>query len=147
MTVGKKSRKQLSKARERVFERDGYQCITAGAYGPVGACDGDLTIQHRVSRGMGGSALYDTVPGFLVTMCWAHNMAETQDADIHDKFLLFGWSVPRWVIRAWSIETVPVAYADGWHLLVEEKRQPIAQEAALTIMGEIYGEEWLRARL
>lgn len=147
MSVGKTSRKQLSKARERVLERDGYQCVTAGAYGPVGPCGGDLTMQHRVGRGMGGSALYDTVPGFLVSMCWLHNTAETQDAELHDKFMLFGWSVPRWVMRAWSIETVPVAYADGWHLLVDDRRQPIAEEAALTIMGDIYGEEWLRARL
>mgnify|MGYP003625481844 FL=1 len=138
MSIGKKSRSQVEKARRGVYERDGGVCISKAVYG---VCDDSVTIQHRVGRGMGGSAKYDTQPGFLLTMCGRHNMLETANADYHKVCQELGWSVPRWVPDQWSISEVPVFYWDGWHYLVGFDRVPTSDKVAKLRMESIYGKQ------
>lgn len=140
MSHGKTSRRNVSKARRAVFERDGYQCITGGLLGPLGACQGSPTLQHRVGRGMGGSSSFDDTPAYLITLCWRHNVLETENADARTFYESVGWSIPRWVMRSFSIEQVPVCYLDGWALLEGDKRVTITAAEAVERMGVIYGE-------
>lgn len=137
VSVGKQSRRNVEKARQGVYERDKGVCISRSIYGP---CDDSVTIQHRVGRGMGGSARFDADPGFLLTMCGRHNMLETADADYHALCQQLGWSVPRWVPDRWSISEVPVFYWDGWFYLVGFERVPTSDTVAKLRMTEIYGE-------
>jgi hypothetical protein len=137
VSVGKKSRAQVEKARQGVYERDQGVCVSKAIYGP---CDDSVTIQHRVGRGMGGSALFDADPGYLLTMCATHNMLETADAEYHRLCKALGWSVPRWVPDRWSISEVPVFYWDGWHYLVGFDRVPTSEKLAQERLLEIYGE-------
>lgn len=139
VSIGKKSRAQVEKARRGVYERDGGICISRALYGP---CDDSVTIQHRVGRGMGGSALFDADPGFLLTMCGRHNMLETANADYHALCQQFGWSVPRWVPDRWAISEVPVFYWDGWHYLVGFDRIQTSDKVANSRMKEIYGNQY-----
>lgn len=136
MTIGKKSKAQTEKLRKKVYERDNYECISKAVYAP---CSSDITIQHRVSRGMGGSALYDGHSAFLVAMCARHNTLETADSDYHKICQHFGWSVPRWVVLQWELTQVPVFYWDGWHFLENDTRVPITDEEAKARRLEIYG--------
>lgn len=141
LSVGKKSRSQVEKARKGVYERDQGVCVSRAIYGP---CDDSVTIQHRVGRGMGGSAKFDTEPGFLLTMCGLHNMLETADADYHRLCQELGWSVPRWVPDQWSISEVPVYYWDGWHYLIGFDRVPTSDMVAKRKMKDIYGNQYGR---
>ena len=69
MSIGKRSRRQVDKSRPEVFKRDGHICVADGLFEAVKwPCVGGLTIQHRRTKGMGGSALGDA-PEALVTMC------------------------------------------------------------------------------
>lgn len=136
VSVGKKSRSNVQKARQGVYERDGGVCISRGISGP---CDDSVTLQHRVGRGMGGSALYDGDPSFLLTMCNSHNVLETADADYHRLCQELGWSAPRWVVNRWSISEVPVFYWDGWFYLVGFERVATTEKVARKRMEEIYG--------
>lgn len=137
MSIGKKSRNQSRKARETVFRRDSGVCVSIGISGP---CSDSVTLQHRVGRGMGGSAQFDTIPPYLLTMCSTHNWLETSDADYHKICKDLGWSVPRWVPDSWSITEVPVFYWDGWHYLVGNERILTTVKSALDRMETIYGD-------
>ena len=69
MTIGRRSRSNVSKSRPVVFRRDGRECVVAGLWESVKwPCAGGLTVQHRRGRGMGGSAVWDE-PDCLVAMC------------------------------------------------------------------------------
>jgi hypothetical protein len=98
-----------------------------------------VTLQHRVGRGMGGSALYDKDAGFLLTMCNDHNGLETSNADFHRLCQKMGWSVPRWAVERRSISEIPVCYEDGWFYLIGFDRVPTTEHAAKGRMEEIYG--------
>ena len=137
MPVGKTSKKQLDKVRKLVFERDGQACVAAGSFG---WCGGPLTLQHRVGRGMGGSARFDT-PAHLITFCQIHNELQTASATFARLCQGRGWSVPRWVVDQLTITVVPCYYpVGGWHLLFEDGtvEQVPAMEANGFLLG-LYG--------
>jgi hypothetical protein len=136
-TRGKRSKANVERVRQTVYDRDGNVCVASGFMRP---CYGDLTIQHRVGRGMGGSAEYDTSPVWLLSLCWGHNVLETENAPARMAYRAYGWSVSRWVVESWDIEAVPVCYFDGWYKLVQDGRTPITEKVAAEMMGAIYGE-------
>jgi hypothetical protein len=136
VSIGKRSKKQVERIRQVVYNRDGGVCVGQG-FGL--ACSGGLTVQHRVSRGMGGSAQYDTEPAWLITLCWAHNVAETSNASLREAYVARGWGVPRWVVDSWAITEVPVRYVDGWYVLVEGDRVPVTERESSERMRAIYG--------
>lgn len=138
MPIGRRSKAQTERLRQTVYERDNYQCVSKAVYAP---CSADITIQHRVGRGMGGSALYDAEAAFLMVLCGRHNTLETANSDYHRICQHFGWSVPRWVVDRHAITTVPVFYWNGWHYLTDDGRVPITDEAARARRVEIYGYE------
>ena len=115
-TIGQRSRDQVDAIRPQLLLRDDYRCVVSGT--PTGAtspCEGPATVQHRVGRGAGGSALFDG-PAYLVTMCLRHNVLETSSADFAATCLLNGWSLRRNALDV-TAETIPVLYRDGWYLL------------------------------
>jgi len=132
----------MEKWRKHVYRRDRDRCIACEyLFGRVS--DDQLTLQHRVSRGMGGSARYDETPAGLIAFCAGHNLAETAEAKFAGQCRDFGWSVPRWVVdRGWSLEMVPVRYADGWFALENLERVPLSEDLALDRMLEIYGPDF-----
>lgn len=139
-SIGKKSKSNISKVRELVFERDSNRCVVAGT--PVGfniPCAGELTIQHSVKRGMGGSALYDD-PRLLRAMCAHHNSLDGSDASFNSLCMNNGWSIPRWAVVHNSPSMIPVRYEDGWYLLDDLGRQKIGDRVAFKLMANIYGE-------
>jgi hypothetical protein len=136
--TGKRSKANVERVRQVVYDRDGGVCVAGGFMRP---CYGDLTIQHRVGRGMGGSAQYDTSPSWLLSLCWGHNVFETENATAREAYKARGWSVSRWVVESWKIDDVPVLYFDGWNLLVHNERLPVDEKVALERMGAIYGRE------
>jgi len=88
---------------------------------------------------MGGSAQYDTSPSWLITLCWGHNVLETENADAREAYTARGWAISRWVVKSWEISDVPVCYFDGWNWLVHNERLPVSDKKALERMREIYG--------
>ena len=140
LPIGRRSKTQTERLRQIVYERDNHECVSKALYGP---CSADITIQHRVGRGMGGSALYDAHSAFLVVLCGRHNTLETANADYHKLCRQLGWSVPRWVIDRWHISEVPVFYWDGWHYLAATDRVPTTPETATGRMKQIYGESYI----
>lgn len=138
MSLGRRSRFNVAKARGIVFGRDDHECVVGGLFeGIRWPCAGGLTVQHRVGRGMGGSAKYDALP-YLITMCAFHNGLETSDAVFHAACLKAGWSIPRWVADLHDIGQIPVRYADGWFLLSGSDRVRIPDSVATTVIDEIY---------
>jgi len=135
-TKGKRSKANVERVRQTVYDRDGGLCVARGFMRP---CAGDLTIQHRVGRGMGGSSQYDTSPVWLLSLCWGHNVLETENADAREAYTARGWAVPRWVVNSWDISDVPVCYVDGWHWLGDNERLSVTDQVALERIGAIYG--------
>jgi hypothetical protein len=146
------STRQTNRYRETVFERDGEKCVVAGSrWGWQQPCGGALTIQHRVSRGTGGSASNEFPENYL-TMCAVHNALDTSSADFRDFCLRSGYSVARWYVspdigvqesdhdRQDLIRSVPVRYSDGWHFLEGVNRVKVSDDDAVTIILAIYGE-------
>lgn len=131
----------MEKWRKHVYRRDRDRCVACEyLFGRVS--DDQLTLQHRVSRGMGGSARYDETPAGLIAFCAGHNLAETAEAKFAGQCVENGWSVPRWVIdRGWPIETIPIRYVDGWFFLDGIERVAVTAEIARDRMLEIYGPE------
>lgn len=100
--------------RDAVFARDVVSCVAAGV--PEAAawpCWGIRTLQHRVGRGAGGSALFDT-PAYLLTMCAHHNGIAEADADFAAVCRESGWTLPRLRVAVDPV-LIPVRYFDGWH--------------------------------
>jgi hypothetical protein len=141
MSVGKQSKLNLDKKRRIVFVRDNQSCVAKGVFG---FCGGDLTLQHRAGRGMGGSARMD---GFenLVTMCQIHNELDTASADFHRLCVKLGWSMPRWVHEQNFADVIPVWYSGrGWFQLDSDGRvSMIPDTQAKHIMLSVYGPEFV----
>lgn len=139
MAIGKQSRSQVAKVRKVVFERDNATCVLAHTE-LFGSCTDELTIQHRVARGMGSSRLFDA-PNYLLSMCAYHNWLDVADADFHLYCINQGYSIPRWVLNTNQINRIPVWYPDGWHILDGVKRLWIAESVAQDFMNDIYGDD------
>lgn len=75
------------KFRKRIYERDHGRCWHCGT-------DENVTIHHRINRGMGGSKLLD-MPSNLVVMCAAFNQAMESDLRAHKLAKEKGWKVSR----------------------------------------------------
>ena len=137
--IGKQSRKQVQAVRKQVFERDGHVCVVANTtQAHFHPCWGDLTIQHRVGRGMGGSALYDS-PEYLVTMCLGHNLLIESDPTFALYCRMRGLSVPRWLAAQFNVSQIPVRTGDGWFMLSSDgRRHSVASITAETVLEEIY---------
>lgn len=117
MSIGKRSKKQVEAIRERIYDRDRHQCAVKGSgHDWTFPCRGDLTIQHRVGRGMGGSASFDS-PESLLTMCWLHNFLIENDQEFKQIALEEGWSVRR--NSQIQAKDVPVRIGSGLFLLNE----------------------------
>lgn len=141
MSIGKKSRKQVEQIRQQVYERDDHQCVVRGSlWAMLVPCGGSLTIQHRVTRGMGSSAKYDALP-FLLTMCSIHNGLEPASSEFRQFCERQGYSIPRWVVGQKPIGRVPVKYEDNWYLLSTTGKHAIPERLATDLFYEIYGEE------
>jgi hypothetical protein len=135
LSVGKRSKAQVNRVRETVYKRDGYACVVAHtAYGAQ--CSDELTIQHRVTRGMGSSARFDE-PKHLLAMCGYHNFLDTADSVFRDFCVARGYSVKRWA--ALDAGVIPVHYSDGWFLLQGEGRVKVSSVEASRLMKEVYG--------
>jgi hypothetical protein len=139
MSIGKKSKAQVEKSRPIVYARDGKRCVVRGSIWES-SCGGSITLQHRVGRGDGGSALWDA-PAFLVCMCWHHNELQPKDADFAEFCRINGWSLRRNYADQHPISRVPIRYPDGWQLLSGDGRFAISENTARELMEEIYGEE------
>ena len=137
MTIGKRSKRQVEIARERIYERDSHRCIVFGQSASlVWPCNGGITIQHSVARGMGGSAQFDG-PEYLRTMCSFHNTLDTANATFRAECLKNGWSIPRWLAISEGVRNVPVSYADGWFLLNGFDRVPLTDEQAENLREDL----------
>lgn len=139
MSIGTKSKKSVKAVRTIVMERDGNECIVRGSGWDIRyPCQGILTIQHAVGRGMGGSNRYDKAP-YLRAMCWLHNGLAESNADFAQACRDNGWAIPRWAVESTPIELLPVKYPDGWCLLQGENRVNIDEDTAKELQAEIYG--------
>lgn len=140
MGVGKRSAAQVRKIREDVLNRDGMSCVAEGEFG---FCGGPLTIQHRVGRGMGSSAQYDT-PAHLMTFCQIHNELETASAKFARLCETRGWSIPRWAADRVSIEVIPCHYPRrGWFLLKQDCTvEQVPDMEANAMLLALYGPTW-----
>lgn len=122
------------KTRKAVKLRDGDQCIVAGftvVCRVFGTCNGPMTMQHTVGRGLGGSHLFDT-PDLLIVMCLGHNQLLTSDAE----FARVGWE-KGWVRSRNSNRDprlVPTHYADGWYRLTGDDKDKLNDHDALEYM-------------
>lgn len=141
MAIGKKSRKQVEAIRQTVYARDNNECVVRGSlWAMLHPCGGSLTIQHRVTRGMGGSAQYDDAP-FLLAMCSIHNGLEPASAEFRAFCERQGYSIPRWAAEQTPISRIPVKYEDSWYLLSTAGKHRIPEPVAVELMVDIYGDE------
>lgn len=141
MSIGKKSRKQVEAVRQSVYDRDDHRCVVYGSlWSMLVPCGGSLTIQHRVTRGMGSSAKYDEAP-YLLTMCSIHNGLEPASAEFRAFCERQGYSVPRWAAEQFPISRIPVRYEDTWCLLAHSGKYSVPEPVAIDLMTEVYGEE------
>lgn len=138
-SIGSRSKSNVQKVRQLVYDRDNNRCVASGFLAGAKGCQGRLTIQHSVARGMGGSAKYDA-PVFLRAMCEYHNFLDSQDADFHDLCIDHGWSLPRWLVESTPTDLIPVRYIDGWHILVDTIRVKVSDDVADQLRREINGQ-------
>ena len=97
------------KLRLKVFKRDGEKCVACGRWTM-------LTIQHRVSKGMGGSKLFDTIP-YLLTLCVSCNGRLESDFEFAELGRTNGWKLDRNQNPPVDPTAVPVNYFGQWYLL------------------------------
>jgi hypothetical protein len=141
MSIGKKSKAQVQKVRQIVYDRDDHECVVRGSlWATLEPCGSALSLQHRVGRGQGGSALYDA-PAFLTTMCFLHNALAESSAEFAKFCARNGFSLRRSLADQHPISRVPIRYPDGWQLLSGDGRFAISENTARELMEEIYGEE------
>ena len=140
MSIGKKSRKQVEAIRQTVYERDEHICVVHNSlWSMLVPCGGSLTIQHRVTRGMGGSAKYDEAP-YLVTMCAIHNALEPASSEFRAFCERQGYSIRRGFEGQNPISRFPIKYPEAWYLLSGTTRHRIPEPVAYDLLNEIYGE-------
>ena len=132
MRIGRRSKAQVARVRERVFERDGHECVV---FERASECAGGLTVQHRVGRGMGGSARLDGVEN-LVTMCAYHNALVESDALFRRLCVMRGYSVPRWA--AGCVGSIPVEFLQGW-MLISDVLTPVDSRQVVEVFEDVYG--------
>jgi len=73
--------------RSLIFERDGYRCLHCGR-------GGNLSVQHRINRGMGGSSSIAVhAPSNGVTICWQFNTQMESDALLAEFARDKGWKL------------------------------------------------------
>ena len=138
MSVGRRSKYQVAKSRPIVFERDQEQCIVAGTiWETIQPCMGVLTLQHRVGRGMGGSAKWDA-PNCLVTMCIIHNGLIESSYEFRNYCERNGLAIRRAVADRMDVASIPVRYSDGWFLLSGDSRYPISENTAEAVISDLY---------
>lgn len=138
MAIGKQSRAAMERSRANVYSRDGGTCVVQGTiWATLTPCGGSMTLQHRVTRGMGGSAKWDSEP-YLLAMCAIHNSLEPASAEFRNFCERNGYSVPRWVAEQFPISRIPVHYPDGWFLLDGVSKYEVPENVALTLIEEIY---------
>jgi hypothetical protein len=141
MSIGKKSRAAMEKSRANVYNRDDNFCVVAGSiWAVLHPCGGTMTLQHRVTRGMGSSARWDAEP-YLLTMCAIHNALEPASAEFRQFCERNGYSMPRWVAEQNPISRIPVKYPDGWFLLDGVSKYEVPESVASELMSEIYEGE------
>jgi hypothetical protein len=141
VSIGRRSKSQVEKSRPIVYERDARRCVVQGSiWATLEPCGGSLSLQHRVGRGAGGSALYDS-PAFLVSMCILHNQLQTSSAEFAEFCTRNGYSLRRSLAEQHPISRVPIRYSDGWQLLSGDGRFAISETTAAELMEAIYGEE------
>lgn len=132
MRIGRRSKAQVARVREAVFERDGYECVV---FERASECSGGLTVQHRVGRGMGGSARLDGVEN-LLTMCAYHNGLVESDALFRRLCVMRGYSVPRWA--AGCVGSIPVEFLHGW-MLLGDVLTPVDSRDVVEVFEDVYG--------
>jgi len=138
VSIGRRSKYQLVKSRPIVFERDQEQCIVAGTiWETIQPCMGVLTLQHRVGRGMGGSAKWDA-PNCLVTMCIIHNGLIESSYEFRNYCERNGLAIRRAVADRMDVASIPVRYSDGWFLLSGDSRYPISENTAEAVISDLY---------
>lgn len=76
------------RVRELIYKRDGGRCPHCGATEGLG-------LQHRISKGMGGSKLLDT-PANLLTFCNTGNSDLEADPEFAELGRRNGWKLSRW---------------------------------------------------
>ena len=141
MSIGKRSKSQVEKSRPVVYERDDRRCVVRGTiWAILQPCGGSLTLQHRVGKGAGGSALFDA-PAFLVSMCNLHNTLQPKSAEFAEFCARNGYTLRRSLAEQHPISRVPIRYPDGWQLLSGDGRFAISETTAAELMEAIYGEE------
>lgn len=123
--------------RSTVYGRDGNRCVACGS-------GQERTVQHRVSKGMGGSARWDS-PGWLLTFCNRCNTRLEQDPQFAQEGREKGWKLPR---NQQPNHHTPVFYTveDAWFILDQEGyREPYpvtAEEKARFIDSHL--ESWVQ---
>lgn len=138
MSVGRRSKYQVAKSRPIVFARDQETCVVAGTiWETIQPCMGVLTLQHRVGRGMGGSAKWDA-PNCLVTMCVVHNTLIESSYEFRSYCERNGLAIRRAVADRMDISGIPVRYSDGWYLLAGSSRFPIPEATAEAVISDLY---------
>lgn len=112
------------KVRRTVYERD-QECVARGTL--TGRCWGQMTVQHIVGRGMGGSHRFDGAE-WLVTMCNWHNGQIEDNANARILARRAGLSVARGIAERMS--GALVRYPDGtwYHLNADGTRDVFAFE-------------------
>jgi hypothetical protein len=100
------------KIREAIYARDGHRCV---------ACltSNNLTLQHRVSKGMGGSKLFDT-PALLITMCLSCNVELESSSSKAERGRENGWKISRNAYPPIDPTTIPVKIGKRWFYLDNE---------------------------
>ena len=135
-SIGQRSRQQVSALRDMLYLRDDYRCCVSGTdAGLTSPCEGPVTVQHRVGKGAGGSALFDG-PEYLITMCLSHNVRAESSAEFARTCRANGWSVRRNGLV--DVAKVPALYRDGWYLLDTDgcSRQRIHPSIAEKLMEQ-----------
>lgn len=128
---GRASSTQLARLRAAVYQRD-VGCVICGRRDR-------RSLQHRRTRGMGGSRLADT-PQNLIVVC---GMTNTRfESDLQQMALANGWKLPQWSSPP---EETPVWYAAelSWMLLDAEGLSCITTLEAHERLCSLYGEDAL----
>lgn len=120
--------------REACYRRDHHRCVRCGR-------DVDPTFQHRAAVGMGGSTFIPTAVDGVTACIWCNEAFEHR---LQREALASGWKVRRWVHEQGRTAEIPVFYKPErqWCLLIANSRMPISEETAISIMHEIYGDEY-----
>ena len=93
--------------RKKLFARDEEVCWHCGT-------TEQLTVQHRVNRGMGGSNRRDN-PANLILLCWFVNFEMEASSRAAESARRAGWKVDRGAVP----ELTPVYHypTNSWYLL------------------------------